>query len=161
MPIRVLVADDHTLVREALKELLTSAPGIEVVGECSDGDEVGPAVAATRPHVVLLDVQMPRMDGLQAAALLLESHPDVRVLMVTGALTAKSAAEARALGVAGYLLKSDDPALLADHVRTVASGGVAWNSEAAALAAHGAGGRARAATGTSSVRLDESPRRLR
>ncbi|MGY1605424.1 response regulator [Geodermatophilus sp. SYSU D00815] len=131
--IRVLVVDDHPLVRDTLSDLLTAAGGIDVVGQCADGSEVAEAVERLRPDVVLMDLQMPRMDGLTAAQGVLASHPEVRVLILTGGLTPASAREARRIGVAGYLLKDDDPAEIPEHVRAVAAGGTAWHPRVAPL----------------------------
>jgi DNA-binding NarL/FixJ family response regulator len=127
MPTRVLVVDDHPLIRDTITELMATTPDIEVVGACADGSEVAAAVRRTRPDVVLMDLQMPRVDGLTAARAVLADHPDVRVVVLSGGLTAASAREARDLGVAGYLLKGDDPASLPGHVRAVAAGATAWH----------------------------------
>jgi DNA-binding NarL/FixJ family response regulator len=133
VPITVLLADDHRLIRDALSDLFAQTPDIEVVARCTDGREVAAAVARSRPDVVLMDLNMPGVDGLAATRQVLTVHPRVRVLVVTGALTEASAREARLLGVAGYLLKDDDPAELAGHIRTVASGGSVWSPRAVVL----------------------------
>src|SRR3712207_4792682 len=133
MPIRVLVVDDHQLIRDALTTLFVATDDIEAVGQRADGSEVVAAAGRTRPDVVLMDLQMPRMDGLTAARAVLEEGPPVRIVILTGGLTAASAREAWMLGVSGYLLKDDDPAALPDHVRTVAAGGTAWHPLASAL----------------------------
>jgi DNA-binding NarL/FixJ family response regulator len=131
--IRVVVVDDHPLVRDALTDVLEAAGGIRVVGQCTDGSEVAAAVAQTRPDVLTMDLHMPRMDGMTAARGVRATHPEVRILFLTGGLTPASAQEARAIGAAGYLLKDDDPASLAVHVRAVAAGGTAWHPRVAAL----------------------------
>lgn len=124
--IRVLVADDHAFVREGIVRLLDAVPGVSVVAECADGEEVVDAAERTRPDVVVLDLFMPRLGGLEAAAQLLERRPGTRVILLTAHLSAEAVRTARRLGVAGYLLKDDDPAELPDHVRRVAGGGTAW-----------------------------------
>jgi DNA-binding NarL/FixJ family response regulator len=131
--IRVLVVDDHRLVREALTDLLSSCEDIAVVGQCADGSEVAAAVAETRPDVLLLDLQMPLVDGLTAARAVRAAHPEVRIVFLTGGLTRASAREAQEIGGAGYLLKEDDPAELPERIRTVAAGGTAWHPRVAAL----------------------------
>ena len=133
MIIRVLVVDDFPLVREAIIELLAATDDITVVGQCGDGDAVAAAVAETRPDVLLLDVRMPKVDGLTAARAVRVAHPGVRIAFLTGGLTSASAREAQEIGAAGYLLKDDDPADLPARIRAVAAGGTAWHPRAAAL----------------------------
>src|SRR4051812_2791951 len=131
--IRVLVVDDHPLLRETLTDLLAATGDIAVVGQCADGSEVAAAVAETRPHVLVLDVQMPKVDGLTAARAVRATHPEVRIVFLTGGLTRASAHQAQEVGAAGYLLKDDDPAELPARIRSVAAGGTAWHPRAAAL----------------------------
>jgi DNA-binding NarL/FixJ family response regulator len=133
MPIRVLIVDDHQLIRDALTDLFAATEDIEPVGSCADGGEVATAVERTRPDVILMDLQMPWMDGLTAARAVLADHPEVRIVVLSGGLTDATAREASGLGVAGYLLKDDDPVGLSDHVRAVAAGGTAWHPLVAAL----------------------------
>ena len=127
--IRVLLADDNAFVRGALAELFTSGTDMEVVASCTDGDEVVEAALATHPDVVILDVAMPVMGGLEAARQLLAVQPDARVLFLTANSSASSLREAREIGAAGYLLKDLDPEDLCSAVRTVARGGTAWPDE--------------------------------
>src|SRR5215211_5546547 len=108
--ITVLIADDHPLVRGVLVDVLTGTDDMSVVAECADGSEVAEAAARTSPDVVLMDLQMPRMSGLDAIRALAAADARARVVVLTGSLTPASAQEARALGVAGFLLKGDDPA---------------------------------------------------
>ena len=125
MPVKVLVVDDHPLVRETVTELLEACDDLRVVGQCADGSEVPAAVAQLRPDVVLMDLQMP-VDGLTAARAVRASHPGVRILILSGGLSVAAAKEARAVGVAGYQLKDEDPEKLPADVRAVAAGGTAW-----------------------------------
>jgi len=124
--IRVLLADDNAYVRSALAELFTAGTDMDVVASCADGDEVVEAAQATRPDVVLLDVAMPRMDGLEAARRLLDVQPDARVVFLTANSSASSLRQARELGAVGYLVKDLDPDDLCEAVRFVARGGTAW-----------------------------------
>jgi DNA-binding NarL/FixJ family response regulator len=133
--IRVVVVDDHPLVRDALTDVLEAAGGISVVGQCTDGSEVAAAVARVRPDVLIMDLHMPKVDGLTAARGVRATHPEVRILFLTGGFSPASANDAQALGASGYLLKDDDPALLPVHVRAVAAGGTAWHPRVAALLA--------------------------
>jgi len=133
---RVLIVDDHPLVRDSLTHLFAATDDLTVVGQCADGSEVVEAVERTRPHVVLMDLQMPRVDGLSAASAVLLAHPQMRIVFLSGGLTPASAREASEIGAAGYLLKEDDPAALPEHVRAVAAGGTVWHPRALALLAH-------------------------
>lgn len=129
--IRLLIADDHPGVRFALVELFRSTPDIAVVAECADGDEVLAAAHAARPHVALLDLVMPRMTGLEAAAQLRTEWPAVKVVLLTGTVGGNWVAQARSLGAAGFLTKDEDAEALPDHIRAVAAGGSAWPEAAA------------------------------
>jgi DNA-binding NarL/FixJ family response regulator len=131
--IRVVVVDDHPLLRDSLTDLLEATGGITVVGQCADGSQVTAVVAEARPDVLLLDLQMPRVDGLTAAHAVRAAHAEVRIVFLTGGLTAPSVREAHTMGAAGYLLKDDDPDELPAHIRTVAAGGTAWHARATAL----------------------------
>ena len=130
--IRVLVADDHPFVRAALVDVLSASEDIDVVAECEDGDQVVDEARRTSPDVVLLDMRMPRMPGLDAARALLSVEPDARIVVLTGSPSAATVSEARALGAAGYLLKDLPAEELAAHLRVVAAGGTAWDPVAAA-----------------------------
>ncbi|MGR6967733.1 response regulator [Geodermatophilus sp. URMC 61] len=133
--ITVLLADDHAFVRDSLVELLSASGDLTVVAECEDGAQVLDAARRTRPDVVLLDLAMPRVTGLQAARELLDERPESRIVVLTGSLTPGLVREAREIGVVGYLLKDDDPGALPGHVRTVAAGGTAWSDAATAATA--------------------------
>jgi DNA-binding NarL/FixJ family response regulator len=110
--IKVLLADDHAFVRDSLTELLSATGDVTVVAQCEDGGQVLDAARRTRPDVVLLDLAMPRVTGLQAARELLAEHPEARVVVLTGSLTPALVREAQEIGVVGYLLKDDDPGAL-------------------------------------------------
>lgn len=131
--VRVVVVDDHPLVRQSVSDLLEAAGGITVVGHCADGSEIPAVLAHARPDVLLLDLHMPQVSGLAAAAGLRRSHPEMRIVVLTAALSSASVRGARAIGAVGYLLKDDDPAALVDHLRAVARGGTAWHPHAVAL----------------------------
>ena len=133
--IRVLIADDHDFVRSAVADLLAATDDILVVAECPDGCDVVEAAARTAPDVVLMDLAMPVMGGLEATAALRAAQPDIRVIVLTGSVSGAAARRARTLGVCGFLLKSDAPDTLPGHIRAVAAGGTAWNSVAADLVA--------------------------
>lgn len=120
--IRVLVVDDQALIRLGFRLLLSSTDDLEVVGEAQDGRAAVEQVAALRPDVVLMDVRMPGVNGIDATRSIVESHPDTRVLVLTTFdLDAYAFAALRA-GASGFLLKDAAPAELAAAVRTVHSG---------------------------------------
>ncbi|MFC9436708.1 response regulator [Nocardia sp. NPDC057030] len=120
--IRLLLADDQALVRGALAALLGLESDLEVVGEVGRGDEVVDAVARTKPDVVLLDVEMPGLDGISVAAQLHASHPEVRVLMVTTFGRPGYLRRAIDSGASGFVVKDTPARELADAVRRVQMG---------------------------------------
>jgi len=126
------MADDHPVVRDALRDLFADTDDIRVVGECADGSEVLEASCRTDPDVVLMDLVMPRMTGLEATREIVAARPGARVVVLTGTFSPASAAAAHPLGAVGYLIKGDSPGELVDHVRRVAAGGTAWSPVAAA-----------------------------
>lgn len=120
--IRVLIADDQHLVRSALAALLNLEDGIHVVAECADGDEVVPALTGHPADVALLDIQMPRQDGLRTAAELKLSHPEVKVLILTTFDRPGYFRQAFEAGAHGFLVKDSPPAELIAAIRRVHSG---------------------------------------
>lgn len=120
--IRVLLAEDLHLIRGALASLLRLEPDIEVVAEAADGDAVLPAALAHRPDVAVLDVQMPGIDGIEAAAALREQVPGCRLLVLTQLGRPEVLRRALAAGVQGFMLKDAPPADLAAAVRRVHAG---------------------------------------
>ncbi|MDH6110674.1 DNA-binding NarL/FixJ family response regulator [Kitasatospora sp. MAP12-15] len=118
---RVLIADDQELIRTGFRMILT-ARGIDVVGEAADGAEAVAAARRLRPDVVLMDIRMPTMDGLEAARRILEHDADCRVLMLTTFDLDRYVYAALALGASGFLLKDVTAAHLAAAVRLVDTG---------------------------------------
>ncbi|HJX80077.1 response regulator transcription factor [Glutamicibacter sp.] len=117
--IRVLIADDQHLVRGALAALLNLETDITVVAECADGDEVAPALDTQPADIALLDVQMPRQDGLSTAAELKTSHPGVKVLILTTFDRPGYFRQAFEAGAHGFLVKDSPPAELIAAIRRV------------------------------------------
>jgi DNA-binding NarL/FixJ family response regulator len=121
--IRVLLADDQALVRGGFRSILEGQPDIEVVGEAADGLEAVELARATRPDVVVMDIRMPRLDGIAATHALLERHGSAaRVLMLTTFNQEAYVYDALRAGASGFLLKSAPPRELAGAIRTVAAG---------------------------------------
>ena len=120
-PVRVLVVDDDPLVRSALVMVLGGAPDLLVVGEAADGDEVPAATAAHRPDVVLMDVRMPRMDGIEATRRITAAGR-ARVLVLTTFDLDEYVYDAVVAGASGFLLKDVRPRDLAHAVRSIAAG---------------------------------------
>jgi len=122
--IRVVVADDQDLVRAGFCVLIDSAPDLEVVGEADDGESAVDVVVRTRPDVVLMDVRMPRVDGIEATRRITATagNDDVRVLVLTTFDLDEYVHEALRAGASGFLLKDTKPAELLDAIRIVARG---------------------------------------
>jgi DNA-binding NarL/FixJ family response regulator len=122
MTIRVVVADDEELVREGLVAIVGSQPDLEVVASVADGDAAVAAVAEHRPDVVLMDVRMPRTDGIEATRRILVADPDVRVLVLTTVEEDDVVYAALSAGASGFLLKSVPRERLWAGIRAVADG---------------------------------------
>ena len=121
-PIRVFVADDHGLVLQALRLALEPHPELEIVGEAKSGSEVLPRVAETNPDLVLLDIRMPGLDGLQVLDRLQKLYPELKVVMLSGVDDPELAAEALRRGAKAFLGKGIDPAEVAPVLRQVFEG---------------------------------------
>jgi DNA-binding NarL/FixJ family response regulator len=121
-PVRVMLADDHTLVRAGIRALLEKLPGVEVVGEAGDGREVLKLVKLHRPDVVLMDISMPGLNGLEAAVRMAKEFPDVRVIILSMHPNEEYVWRALKAGAAGYLLKKAATAELATALQHVALG---------------------------------------
>jgi DNA-binding NarL/FixJ family response regulator len=140
--IRVLLADDEAMVRAGVRAILTSGGETEVVAEAGDGREAVELARAHRPDVALLDIRMPRLDGLAAAEEIVRTVPGTAVAMLT--TFSEQAYVARALGggATGFLLKSGDPYELIAGVRAVAAGAAFLSPKVARYVIDGLGGSA-------------------
>ena len=122
MTIRVLVVDDQSMVRAGLRMLLSDQPDIEVVAEAGDGLDAVAQAQRFQPDVVLMDIRMPRLDGLEATRRILGADPSVRVLILTTFNLDDYVYEALRAGASGFVLKDDPPEQLIAAVHTVAAG---------------------------------------
>lgn len=121
--IRVLLADDHALVRAGLRSLLDRVSDIEVVGEAADGHEAVALARTMTPDVMLMDIAMPGLNGLEAAARIRDELPDVRIILLSMHANEEYVMRALKIGVSGYLLKDAAAPELVIAIRTVMGGG--------------------------------------
>ena len=122
MAIRVLIADDHAVVRQGLRTFLELQDDIEVVADACDGEEAVSAALEEHPDVVLMDLVMPRLDGIEATRRILSERPGTRVIALTSFLDDDRVLPAVRAGAAGYLLKDVEPPELVRAIRTVNDG---------------------------------------
>ena len=121
-PIRVLVADDHGLIREAIRLALAPERDIAVVAEAERGDEVMDRIRESRPNLLILDVKMPGLDGLEVLDLVRAEHPGLKTAMLSAVDDPQVAEQALQRGAVAYLGKRIDPAALAPTLRQIMSG---------------------------------------
>lgn len=127
-PITVLIADDHPIYRDGLASLLEPLPDIEVVGRAADGIEAVEQARESRPDVVIMDLQMPRLNGIEATRQVLAELPETGVLVITMGEDESTVFSAITAGARGYLLKGADADELVQAIRTVHGGGVVFGA---------------------------------
>ncbi|MGE0542792.1 MAG: response regulator [Dehalococcoidia bacterium] len=133
MSIRIVIADDHSVVRQGLRMLLTLDPELEVAGEASDGAEAVRLARELQPDVVLMDMLMPVMDGIEATSKIRRELPETEVLALTSALDDDIVVGAVRAGAIGYLLKNTDAPDVIRAINAAAAGQVQLSPEAAGL----------------------------
>lgn len=121
-PIRILIADDHPLFRDGLRRLLQAEPMFEVVAEASDGDELVALAQKTRPDVILLDLSMPKRDGMQTLRELAAAKIPARTLILTATITKSQIVQALRLGACGVMLKESTTQRLFDSIHCIMEG---------------------------------------
>lgn len=121
-PIRVMLVDDHLILMQGLDELLGHEEDLEIVGMIVGGTSALAAVERVQPDVILMDIQMPEMDGLEATRRILQQHPQARILIFSSSSNAQDVQSAFAAGVRGYLLKSTGIAQVLHAIRQVMAG---------------------------------------
>ncbi|WP_243056712.1 response regulator transcription factor [Nocardioides sp. SR21] len=143
--IRVVVVDDHQIVREGLSSLLGALDGIEVVGTAEDGRDAIHVVAESAPDVVVMDIQMPKLDGIEATRMITGRQPDTRVVMLTMNEDDETVLAAIRAGASGYLLKGSGAEEVQTAIRAAAAGGMVFGATLAAkVATYFAGGTPKA-----------------
>ncbi len=129
--IRVLIVDDHAVVRRGLEQFLGSEPDIDVVGTAPDGEEAVHAAAAATPDVVLMDLSMPVLNGVEATRRIVAASPGVAVVVLTSFSDRDRIMDALEAGATGYILKDADPTEVVAAVRAAAAGGSPLDPKAA------------------------------
>jgi NarL family two-component system response regulator LiaR len=132
MTVRILITDDHGVVRQGLRMFLSLDPELQVVGEAENGEEAVAMARELRPDVVLMDLLMPVMDGIEATGAIRRELPDVEVIALTSVLEDVSVSEAVRAGAIGYLLKNTEAEALGRAIKAAADGQVQLAPEAAA-----------------------------
>jgi DNA-binding NarL/FixJ family response regulator len=131
--IRVVIADDHGVVRDGLAGVLAAEADLEVVGSVGNGAEAVESCRVARPDVVLMDIEMPVLDGIEATHIIREERPETAVLVLTSFADARRITAALAVGAAGYLLKDASAEDVVRGIRAAASGGAPLDPHAARL----------------------------
>jgi two-component system, NarL family, nitrate/nitrite response regulator NarL len=121
-PIRIVVADDHPVVRFGVKNMLLNDPGFEIVGEAEDGDVAITQTLELEPDILLLDLQMPRLPGLEAMRAIMSRSPRVKIILLTGLISTQQIIEALQIGARGIILKDSVAGDLSQALRAVLSG---------------------------------------
>jgi two-component system, NarL family, response regulator LiaR len=130
-PIRILLVDDHQMVRQGLIFFLSTQPGIDVVGEAATGEEAINLVKELAPDVVLMDIVLPKINGIEAMRIIAEEHPATEVIILSSFIDDDKVRAAIEAGAAGYLMKDVDPSELAMAIHSTQQGKLYLHAEAA------------------------------
>ena len=122
-PYRILLTDDHSLLREAIKKSIEEVPGLKVIGEARDGVDLMRLLSRTTPDLIILDISMPNLPGLDAAKIIKARNPDIKILILTMHKSGEFLRRALAVGIEGYLLKENALADLVTAIETIRRGG--------------------------------------
>ena len=128
-PIRILIVDDEQLIREGLRLMLGSFPGLEIVGTASDGGEAHALCGSLQPDLVLMDIRMPGVNGVEGTKRIRSSYPGTRVLILTTFQDSEYITETMAYGASGYLLKDSTPQAIAEGIRVAVQGKIVLDPE--------------------------------
>nr|WP_275983549.1 response regulator transcription factor [Paenibacillus hamazuiensis] len=133
---RIVIAEDHPLFRSGVRNLLRTTDDLEVVGEASSGEEAVALVERLQPDLVLMDIRMPGMNGIEATRLIKEKYPAIEVLILTMFRDDQSVFTAMRVGAKGYILKDSDEDELLKSIRMVGSGGAVFSADIAGRMMH-------------------------
>ena len=122
MPIRILIADDHALLRQGIRNFLSLESDFEIIGEAADGEETIRRASELRPDILLLDINMPKGNGIEVATRLRETHPEIRILALTIHDDENYMMKMIQSGAAGYLLKDVEPSVMVQAIRRIYAG---------------------------------------
>jgi DNA-binding NarL/FixJ family response regulator len=131
--IRVMVVDDHDFVRSAMCQLIDATDDMHVVGEAENGGKALPTARETGPQVVLMDLSMPGMNGIDATREIVAALPDIRVVVLTTSTRGQDVYDAAAAGAVGFLSKGAEPDDVLDAIRSAGAGGTAWDRRSAEI----------------------------
>ena len=134
--IRVMVVDDHDFVRSTMCELIDSTDDMRVVGAAENGAEALPTARASDPEVVLMDLSMPVMNGIDATRELVAAVPGIRVIVLTTSTRGQDVHDAAAAGAIGFIGKGAEPDEVLEAVRSAGQGGTAWDRRSAEILRH-------------------------
>lgn len=126
--IRVLLVDDHTILRDGISALLSAVPDVEVVGGCSSGEEAINALSTYSPHVILMDIMMDGMTGLEASKWIKDQEPSIKIIIISSEIKKEFVSNGIKVGIDGYLPKNVDKDTLVAAIHTVVKGGKYFNA---------------------------------